>query len=240
MGLADLHIHTIYSWDGTSTISAVLKYAADYTDLDVIAITDHDEIAGALQALDLAPNYGISVLPGCEISTMDGHLLALFIQRPVQPGLSLVETVLRVGELGGLCIAAHPLARGINSLAPEAIRSALKVPGVSDVLIGIEVFNASIFHRRSNEVALAFAQDLPMAQVGNSDSHWLQTIGQGATEFAGTTVADLRLALETGATKVHRSSRLASGPAIILKWLPRYLMRLMGRVSWNPTPGAPL
>ena len=76
MGKADLHIHTIYSWDGTCTVEAVLKQAAHIAGLDVIAITDHDEIQGALEAVDLAPRYGIEVIPGCEISTADGHLLA--------------------------------------------------------------------------------------------------------------------------------------------------------------------
>jgi predicted metal-dependent phosphoesterase TrpH len=51
MGLADLHIHTIYSYDGTASVSAVLK-RSQQIGLDVISITDHDEIAGSLKALD--------------------------------------------------------------------------------------------------------------------------------------------------------------------------------------------
>ncbi|MFO3797223.1 MAG: PHP domain-containing protein, partial [Anaerolineales bacterium] len=57
MGLADLHIHSIYSVDGAITISAILNYVASRTNLNVIAITDHDEIAGALQAEKMAHHY---------------------------------------------------------------------------------------------------------------------------------------------------------------------------------------
>lgn len=86
MGFADLHIHSIHSYDGTSSISAILKYVVDRTDLDVIAITDHDTVTGAAEVMQLAPAYGVQVIPGCEISTTDGHLLALFIDRPVKAG----------------------------------------------------------------------------------------------------------------------------------------------------------
>ena len=112
MGLADLHIHTLYSWDGIHSVSAVLRHVVDHTDLDVIAITDHDEVAGAWETIELAPAYGVEVDPGSEISTAEGHLLALFLKERVEPGLSLADTVLRVGEQGGLCIAVHPMARG--------------------------------------------------------------------------------------------------------------------------------
>ncbi len=155
MGFADLHIHTIYSWDGTCDVSAILKYAAKKTALNVIAITDHDEIAGAFEARELAPRYGIEVIPGCEISTADGHLLALFILKPIPPSLSLEETVRRVGKQGGLCIAAHPTARGTSSLGADVLRSALKKPEIARVLVGLETYNAGIFHRLGNTAAQA-------------------------------------------------------------------------------------
>jgi hypothetical protein len=54
MGFADLHIHSMYRYDGTASISAILKYIADYADLNLIAITDHDSMEGVPEALDLA------------------------------------------------------------------------------------------------------------------------------------------------------------------------------------------
>lgn len=240
MGLADLHIHTLHSWDGIYSVSAVLRYVRDHTDLNVIAITDHDEIAGAREAVELAPAYQIEVIPGSEISTAEGHLLALFLKERVPAGKSLAETVLRVGEQGGLCIAAHPMARGMNSLSAESIRAALLVPGVPQILVGIEAFNAGLFHRQSNQAAWALARSLPLAEAGNSDSHVLRTIGQGATQFAGRTAAELRLALETKATRAWVGPRQTSGVGIALNWLPNYLLRSAGWVSWCPGPLEPL
>jgi predicted metal-dependent phosphoesterase TrpH len=112
MGLADLHMHTLYSYDGTATVPAVLKRAKQ-VGLDLIAITDHDEIRGALLAEQLASKYEIQVIPGVEITTVEGDLLALNLQRLVLAGLSLIETILRVGELGGFCLAPHPMATGM-------------------------------------------------------------------------------------------------------------------------------
>lgn len=74
MGLAELHMHTIYSYDGTASIPAVLARAKQ-VGLDVIAITDHDEINGALKAFDLAPQFDIEVIPGIEVTTAEGDLL---------------------------------------------------------------------------------------------------------------------------------------------------------------------
>jgi len=239
MGKADLHVHTIYSWDGTASVSAVLKHAVDVAGLDVIAITDHDEIAGALEALTLAPAYGIDVVPGSEVSSADGHVLALFITQGIPPGLSLIETARRVGKLGGLCIAAHPAARGTNSLKPETIREALADPEVARVLVGIEVYNSGLIHRQSNPLALALAETLPVAQVGNSDAHTLDMVGRGATRFSGKSAADLYRALKRGQTQAIVNQPMPP-LRIIQNWLSSYLLRRAGWVMANTHPHAPL
>lgn len=239
MGLADLHIHTTYSWDGTCTVSAVLKQTADRTNLDVIAITDHDEVQGALEATELAPSYGIHVIPGSEVSTADGHLLALFIHKRIPKGLSLVETVKKVGEQGGICIAAHPMARGTSSLQPGVIRKALEDPGIASILVGIEAFNAGLFYGNSNQSAYQFALTLPVALVGNSDAHYTGGIGRGASRFNGRTALDLRRALETKNTEIVRIKR--STPYTFFKeFAPRIFLRKLGWVFWNPGPEFPL
>jgi predicted metal-dependent phosphoesterase TrpH len=239
MGFADLHVHTVHSWDGTCTVPAVLKYAADYTNLDVMAITDHDCIRGALEAIQLAPRYGIEVIPGCEISTADGHLLGLFIQKAIPAGLSLVETVHRVGEQGGICIAAHPGARVKTSLSARVLRLALQNPDVRRVLVGVESFNAGLVFSGSNRPASDLAGELHLARVGSSDAHVLETIGWGATEFAGFFADDLRRALLRGATCVC-VGRSVSGAEKISRWAPRYLLRRLGWVTTNQSPFGPL
>jgi predicted metal-dependent phosphoesterase TrpH len=239
MGLADLHVHTVHSYDGTSSVSAVLKHAADYTDLDVIAITDHDTMDGVQEALDLAPSYGIEVIPGCEVSTADGHMLALFIERPIPAGLSLVQTVRLVGEQGGLCVAAHPTARGMTSLSFADIHLALLQPGVRKTLVGVEAFNGGLVYTGSNPLVEALSKTLPLAQVGNSDSHVLRTIGHGASRFEGKTAADLRKALMKHSTRVVYGQG-DSGVSILLNYLPKYILRKLGWVPFNAHPSAPL
>ncbi len=83
------------------------------------------------------------MIPGIEITTADGDLLALFISEKVDAGLSLVETVLRVRELGRMCIAPHPMAggMGMKSLSAKTILKALRDPQVAETLIGIETYS---------------------------------------------------------------------------------------------------
>ncbi len=241
MGFADLHIHTVYSHDGTSSIPAILKHVADRTDLQVIAITDHDTTRGVFEAMQLGPKYGIEVIPGCEVSTAEGHLLTLFVTACIPAGLSLAETVRRTGELGGICIAPHPEARGTSSLSRESIRRALSDPDIARILVGIETYNGSlVFGRRSQTAeAIEINRDLGLASVGNSDSHILPTIGQGATFFEGRSAQDVRRALESHTTEVRISAGLG-GVQVFQHWLPRYMLRKLGWVNWNVDPQQPI
>lgn len=239
MGFADLHIHSIFSYDGTSSIPAILKHVADQTDLDVIAITDHDNTNGVFEAMRLGPRYGIDVIPGCEVSTAEGHLLALFITKPIPARLPLLETVRRVGRANGICIAPHPEAQGTSSLSGEILRQVLREPDIARVLVGIETFNGGLVYTRSNRAALEIAQSLDVARVGNSDSHILQTIGQGSSEFPGHSAQDLRRALETHTTTMRIGSGLR-GAQVIQHWLPKYVLRRLGWVSWNADPLEPI
>src|ERR671918_1710368 len=151
MGLADLHVHTIYSHVGTALVPAVLARARQIG-LDVIAITDHDEIAGSLKALELAPSFGVEVIPGTEVTTAEGDLLALNITEKIERGLPLINTILKVNQLGGFCIAPHPMADGIGmkSLSAYSILKALRNADVADILIGIETYNGTTIDKMSN------------------------------------------------------------------------------------------
>lgn len=233
MGLADLHIHTNYSYDGTASVSDVMRKAKQMG-LDVIAITDHDEIAGALEAVSLASHYGIEVIPGIEITTAEGDLLALFITEKVEAGLSMVDTVLKVRELGGVCVVAHPMAggMGMNSASADTILNALKNPEVAETLVGIEAYNGTSIDRMSNHYARILAMRLQIANTGSSDAHVIDTIGFGATEFEGSSAEDLLLALKNHTTKVKKLKEW-SALRVLSSWGMRYVGRtLAARWAW--------
>jgi len=231
MGLADLHVHTIYSYDGTATIPAVLKQAKR-VGLDLIAITDHDEIRGALLAEKLAPAYGLQVIPGMEITTAEGDLLALNIRKLVPARLTLIETIKQVGELGGFCIAPHPTASGFSmkSLSAFSIRQALQVSGPKPVLVGIETYNATAIDRECNLAARILAKSCAIAQTGSSDAHVLAAIGLGATFFPGKTPADLFAALQTRTTRAQNGQEWSTA-RVLGKWIAGYLLSLPAHLN---------
>jgi predicted metal-dependent phosphoesterase TrpH len=197
LGKADLHIHTTYS-DGTATVREVLDYVVTKTDLRLIAITDHDAIGGALEARRLAPEFGLEVIVGEEVSTAEGHLLALYIDTFVPPGLPAAETIAAVHAQGGLCIAPHPFDNGVPSLGPAGMRE--RVAAGEWPLDGIEGLNAAVMwpRRACNLVAQLCAEELRLPITGGSDSHALPTIGVGYTRYAGTSADDLYRALGSG------------------------------------------
>jgi predicted metal-dependent phosphoesterase TrpH len=236
MGIADLHIHSTYSYDATSTVRAVLKQAAD-VGLNVIAVTDHDEIRGSLEAHELAPKYGIEAIPGVEVSTKEGHLLALFVETIPPAGLSLVDTLIHIGKLGGVAIAPHPFNNLPSSLSMEAVVGALTNPRAKAVLKGIETHNMST--QAFDSVAQKLSIYLPLAKVGASDAHVYWAIGAGRTEFPGETAQDIRNALEHNTTvpipyKEEYSSK------VILSWIHRITLRKFGYASDSKSASQPI
>jgi len=231
MGIADLHMHTIYSYDGTASVPAVLRRAKE-GGLDVIAITDHDEIRGALQAEQLSSHYGIQVIPGVEITTSEGDLLALGIRQLVPAGLSLIDTLLQVGDLGGFCIVPHLMAggMGMKSLKFHSVIKAVKHPEAGQYLRGIEVLNATALDRHSSVFAQELAHFTGLARTGSSDAHVLQAIGLGITEFPGRTVDDLIMSLKNGTTTVGKIESW-SAVKIISRWAWDYVLSAPARLS---------
>lgn len=192
---ADLHLHTTYS-DGTATVPEVMERAA-LLGLRVIAVTDHDQIAGAREAASLSRDFGVDVVMGEEVSTADGHLLALFIEDWLPPGRPAAETIAAIHAQGGLAIAAHPYDWAIQSLGAAGLAERV---GSDWPLDAIEVFNASLsgLRNRCNRVAQSVADELGVAAIAGSDSHSLSTLGRGVTGFAGSSVDDLYRAIRAG------------------------------------------
>jgi predicted metal-dependent phosphoesterase TrpH len=198
-GRADLHMHSTYS-DGIGTIQQILHHVEHNTDLDVIALTDHDVVEGALRARDLwaKGDYRFDFIVGEEISTREGHMLALFIEKRVPPHLSMERSIDLVHEQGGIAIVAHPL----NPLFRHSCQRAVldRIFADSDIwLDGIETWNASFCGIYGNRLAMKTNREVyGWPEVGNSDSHTLHAIGRGCTWFEGSTALDVRTTIESG------------------------------------------
>ena len=199
-GRADLHIHTSAS-DGLHPVRDVLDDIARRAALDVIAITDHDVLDASLWAYDRRDQYPFDIVPGVEISSADGHVLALWITEPIPPRMSLKETAAAVHEQGGIAVYAHPCHYYIAECARGALKFIRNPQAAVDAGIdAIEVHNAGVFLPGSNRLAARLARRLPLAQVANSDSHTLGAIGSATTRFSGRSADDLRAAIKAQQT----------------------------------------
>ncbi len=198
-GKADLHMHSTYS-DGIASIEQILHHVQHNTRLDVIAITDHDVIEGALRARDLwlKSSYRFDFIVGEEITTTQGHLLALFIEKAIRPGLSMERSIDLVHEQGGLAIVAHPLNRFFRHSCQRDVLDRIYASKAT-WLDGIETWNASFCGAYSNRIALRVNREVyGWPELGNSDAHALSAIGCGCTWFAGKSAQDVRASIETG------------------------------------------
>ncbi|HZQ48847.1 MAG TPA: CehA/McbA family metallohydrolase [Candidatus Dormibacteraeota bacterium] len=218
-GRADLHMHTDRS-DGWPSPPALIDHVIENTDLDVISITDHDTIEGALRGADRAARLSskLSVVIGEEVTSRDGHILALFIEKRVRPGMSAAATVHAIHEQGGLAVAAHPFWR-----TQRMVRSGGTVHGVGWLAAdldfdAIEVENATPGFYVFNQMAHRLNLGLGASELGSSDAHILDAIGRAYTEFRGRTAADLRKAIETGRTEAGRTRYRAVGLMRYAAW----------------------
>lgn len=201
IGRADLHIHTTAS-DGRYTVQEILQHLQTrQPHLDVIAITDHDVLDASLWAYEHQSRYNFEVIPGVEVSSRGGHILALWVTTPIPMNMPLAETVQAIHEAGGLALLAHPFHLEFDVVRANAFRY-LTQPQVlvESGLDGIEVHNSGIVTPACNWIARAVAQRLGMAAVGCSDAHTLNAIGTGVTRWAGRSAASLQTAIMKNTT----------------------------------------
>jgi predicted metal-dependent phosphoesterase TrpH len=211
-GRADLHIHTTAS-DGTDDVVAIVEHAAGRDDLDLIAITDHERIDAALAGRSIARDRGlaIEVIVGEEVTTLGGHLLALFIERPIRPYRPLRRTIAEVHEAGGLAIPAHPLVPYPLCAQGWVLRRLLDDPDEAVRPDALETFNPTALGRPWHDRVVRFADEQHLAHIGNSDAHALDAVGSGWTTFPGRSAADLRAAIAAGTTEHGGSFHGATG-----------------------------
>jgi predicted metal-dependent phosphoesterase TrpH len=217
LGRADLHLHTHYS-DGWPSPPAVVE-AAGKLGLDIIAITDHDTIEGALRAAEYVSHRAgaPALIVGEEVSSRDGHILGLFLERRVRPGMSARATVDAIHRQGGVAVAAHPFWR------TERQARSSRVHGVGWEAVqldfdAIEVENSTPGFYLFNQMAHRACDSVGRPELGNSDAHIVDAIGRAYTTFPGRTPAALRLAIEQRTTRAHRTPYQAVGLLRYAAW----------------------
>lgn len=231
MGKADLHIHTTAS-DGLLDPGEVVEYAANQTDLDVVAITDHDSMEGAWKAWhwhQAHPSLGVELLWGVEVTgSWFRHLLFYWLDRPPTrlprrflPPARLIDAM---KETGALCIAAHPT--NPVSIAGPDLRD-LAARGLLPA--ALEVCSPPL-GRRKEPGLRALAHHYNLGVAGGSDAHGLlQMIGAACTYFPGTTREDLWQALLAGTTDAGWGPAPVQTPLLVLA---RQFLR-----AWIAKPG---
>lgn len=165
---ADLHVHTTYSSDSLITPEDLVYYSKK-RGLTAVAVTDHDKLEGAYE---IAKETDFLVIPGMEISSGEGHIVALNIKEPIPKDLSARETVERIHRAGGVAVACHPFVSFKGCLRDR----------VCETFDAIEVINArAVPYRKSVKLAQETAERLNLSQVAGTDAHYGPQIGYGYT-----------------------------------------------------------
>jgi len=167
----DLHLHSQYSSDGTGSPKEIIKILKK-RGLNGMAVTDHNSVKGSLKAIEVTPKDFI-VIPGQEISTSEGHIVALGIKENIKRELSVEETVERIINLGGIPIVVH-LFRNMSGIKKNNFKK------IHKKLSAIEVFN-SCSVPKSNLKSAKVAKEFNLGGTGGSDSHVPEYVGYGYT-----------------------------------------------------------
>jgi PHP domain/Glycosyltransferase Family 4 len=167
----DLHMHTDHSHDCETPVEVLLASAKE-AGLGAIAVTDHNEISGALEAREKADAAGVKVIVGEEIKTAEqGEVIGLFIEEKIPRGLTLEQTVAEIKRQGGIVYVPHPFDR------MHAVPDYEHLLGIIDEVDAIEVFNPRVAIGAFNEEAVRFAAKYRIVAGAGSDSHVAQGLG---------------------------------------------------------------
>jgi predicted metal-dependent phosphoesterase TrpH len=202
MGRADLQLHSDLG-DGLASPEAILD-AAERVGLDVIALTDHDDIRGAFLLRDIAARRSspIEIVPGVEVTTRSGHLLALWIEEEIPMFAALAETVARIHRAGGVAIVPHPLSYLTFSVGEGALRALAAAADPEVHVDAIETRNPSYAGRvRGARATWLNETVLHVAETGSSDAHHSKLVGTTWTDFSGDDGAALRRAIADRTTR---------------------------------------
>jgi len=185
---ADLHVHTTYSKDSLITPKELVYYSKK-RGLNAVAITDHNTVEGTFKIAKETKDF--LIIPGMEVSSRDGHIVALNVSELIPRGLTAAETVDCIHRAGGVAIACHAYAMFKGSLGKNV--SAAKFDA-------IEIVNArAVPFGRCKRKAEETAHSLGLSRVGGTDAHYGRQVGYGYTVIeAELNVKDICRAIVAG------------------------------------------
>ncbi len=215
----DLHVHTIFSGDSSITLEKA-GLMVQKLGLDGIAITDHDTVEAHQK---IHENLGFIIIPGIEVTTTDGHILGLGVSEPVKPGLSAVETIEKIHELGGLAVVPHPMVpfkRSLDRFVLEQVKPD-----------AIEVFNASVPHFFHVKQIEDFVKQKNLSKTAGSDAHVAWSIGQAYTviDVKENSLEEILYAIKNGKTTPMIKNKSIND--FLLEAFFRLKDKLIGRMS---------
>lgn len=209
MKKVELHVHTEYSYDSNSKLRDIIAKCKN-ENIDVLGVTDHNEIKGALILANIAP---FKVVVGEEILTKDGEIIGLFLKKYIKPGMSITATINNIKKQGGIVYLPHPYDRTTRKTAT----SEKVIEEVISQVDIIETFNGRTILNSDNIKAEALANKSGIQQSVGSDAHTVQELGrnymnlenfEGAKEF-----------LSSMKQAERKTSKLLYWPFLVTKWV---------------------
>jgi hypothetical protein len=242
VGTADLHLHTALG-DGMAEIPELLTYVEEETDLSLIAITEHDDLRAALAVREAwaRGRYRFEVILGEEVTTLEGHLLALFIEEPVPSLKALAPSLEAVHQQGGLCIIPHPMSWLTRSVGQRTMERILREDRDGVSFDGLEISGSPAGRISQKKARRLNRERFQLAEVGGSDAHFLQAIGACYTLFEGSTAEELRraiLARRTSAGAGRYPSLRQIGLRRVIRQQWRGMLVTPRKMGWLPTIGS--
>ncbi len=176
--LADFHMHTNHSHDCATPVRDLIDHCIEQG-LGAIAITDHNELAGALEAQQIVAAEGkpLIVIAGEEVMTAQGEVIGMYLTERIERDMSMADTIAAIHDQNGLVYMPHPFDRMHTIPDPATLLRCL------DQIDIFEVYNSRLLFESFNEDALRFATKYNLVQAAGSDAHVLPGIGTAINQL---------------------------------------------------------
>jgi predicted metal-dependent phosphoesterase TrpH len=206
----DIHTHSRFSKDGLEDIEAIILKAKE-VGLGGMALTDHNTIEGLEEAMRLSRKHGLLVIPGEEIKSRQGDILALGINKHIPKGLDASETICMIHRNGGVAIAAHPYSSKLfHHLSVGKLAEKLDFDA-------IEVLNSRTPFGNKAALMTAIKRNIP--RVSGSDAHMISEIGNAYT------IIESKRNIKSILSSIKKGKTIPYGklmtPAMQIEWYAR-------------------